>query len=172
MQTLSDVVELRSLVGDLGAGAELGLLCTQELLKPSYDATPKNCLTFAGTGGDGVHFGLLDLGHGVSDDSPVVMTVPMNFDRSNLVVGANIRDFLGLGIRHGYFCLEQLTYDRPHWVETLAQAHYANDLSASGIRALKAIEKAFQAKPWTAHDEHLTALQMEYGGRLLLPPLR
>lgn len=139
--TLSNLAALRSLMNDLGAGEEIGLLCTSELLPPTYDATPKNCLTFAGTGGDGVHFGFLDLGYGVSDDSPVVMTIPMNFDQPNLVVGASLRDFLGLGTRLGYFCLEQLVYHRPHSVAALDKATYSNDMSASGIYALKAIEK-------------------------------
>lgn len=171
MQTLSDLVALRSLLDDLGAGDEIGLMCAPELRASIYDVAPRNCLTFAGTGGDGVHFGLLDLGHGVSDASPVVMTVPMNFDQPNLVVGANLRDFLSLGIRRGYFSLEQLTYDRAHWVKMLDRANYAKDLSASGIRALKAIETAFKVKPWTAHDARLRALQTEYGGQLVLAPL-
>lgn len=169
MQTLTDLFALRALLVDLGGDYEIGLMCFQELLKPSYNQTPTNSLTFASTGGDGVHFGLLDLGHGVSDVSPVVMTVPMNFDQPNLVVGANLRDFLSLGIRQGYFYLEQLTYDRSNWVEALDRANFADDLTASGIRTLRAIEKAFNARPWARHEEHLRALELEYGEILLLP---
>ncbi len=41
-----------------------------------YWCTPSNSITFATTGGDGVHYGLLDIGSGFNDESPVVMTVP------------------------------------------------------------------------------------------------
>lgn len=48
-----------------------------------YDATPRDAITFASTGGDGVHF---SASLGVSGPH-IVMTVPMQFDRPNVVVG-------------------------------------------------------------------------------------
>jgi hypothetical protein len=72
-----------------------------------YDATPVNAVTFANTGGDGVHFSVLtDVGRA----TPVVMTVPMAWDSPNHVLGADIREFLSFGCRSGYFALEQLAY--------------------------------------------------------------
>ena len=41
-----------------------------------YNPTPQNTVVFAGTGGDGVHFSILQLNNEIQ---PIVMTVPMNF---------------------------------------------------------------------------------------------
>lgn len=98
----------------LGASADvaaetIGLLLEPNLARWSYEATPSRSLTFASTGGDGVHYSVLtDVGR----PGPIVMTVPMNFDEPNVVVGADLRDFLSLGCHFGYFALEQLVYDR------------------------------------------------------------
>ena len=94
--------------------AELGLIIHRHLDRLSYESTPSNVWTFASTGGDGVHFSLLDLGEGPTESSPVVMTVPMAFgDREpNWVLGESLRDFLALGRGIGYFSLDQLAYGR------------------------------------------------------------
>jgi hypothetical protein len=112
------VDEARGLLGDAweqlppafdAAGAALGMTADEAaesvglLLEPvperwSYDTTPRNSLTFASTGGDSVHYSVLtDAGR----PGPVVMTVPMNPDRPNVVVGADLRDFLALGCHSG-----------------------------------------------------------------------
>ena len=54
---------------------EIGLLLHSKSARTAYWCTPVNVVTFASTGGDGVHFSLLDLGDGAGDSSPVVMTV-------------------------------------------------------------------------------------------------
>src|SRR5687767_64611 len=63
-----------------------------------YHCTPLNSVTFASTGGDGVHFGFLHV-EGCSL-SPVVMTVPMS-DVHNFVVGESLFEFLCLGAKRG-----------------------------------------------------------------------
>lgn len=96
-----------------------GLLLEPVPAKWSYEATPASSITFASTGGDGVHYSVLtDAGR----PGPVVMTVPLNVDRPNLVVGADLRDFLGLGCHFGYFALEQLVYDVERTVRDIEAA--------------------------------------------------
>ena len=74
-----------------------------------YPTTPVNVTTFASTGGDAVHFSAINASHG-SGTAVVVMTVPMAFDNPNHIVGGDLREFLALGCRTGYFCLERLAY--------------------------------------------------------------
>jgi len=49
-----------------------------------YQNTPKNALTFASMGVDGVHFAVLKLGGVVREDSPVVQVSPM--DSNDVIV--------------------------------------------------------------------------------------
>lgn len=97
----------------------IGLIMQQDSVTEWYECTPKNCLTFASTGGDGVHFSILE-GYEL-DHSPVIITVPMNFDSPNMVIAENIQEFLNLGCRYGYFALEQLCYDFESTVQNIAE---------------------------------------------------
>ena len=45
-----------------------------------YQSTPKNALTFASMGVDGVHYAILRLEGQVRDDSPVIQVSPMDSD--------------------------------------------------------------------------------------------
>src|SRR6266446_6439094 len=45
-----------------------------------YQSTPKNALTFASMGVDGVHYAILKCRGAVRDDSPVVQISPMDSD--------------------------------------------------------------------------------------------
>src|SRR5438093_307787 len=45
-----------------------------------YKSTPKNALTFASMGVDGVHYAVVTRGGSVRDDSPVVQVSPMDSD--------------------------------------------------------------------------------------------
>ena len=89
-----------------------GLLLERPLRRWTYSCTPANALTFASTGGDGVHYGLLELIGAGAESWPVVMTVPMA-DTQNLVIAADLREFLGLGYHVGWFSLEGLVYGDP-----------------------------------------------------------
>ena len=109
----------------------IGLLLHDRLDRAGYTCTPANAMTFASTGGDGVHFSLLDVGDGIGEDSPVVMTVPMASE-PNRIAGENLRDFLSLGIRTGYFTLENLAYDR-EWPTTIEAAVGAVNAEFSGL---------------------------------------
>ena len=95
-----DLALLLLILQELGEdGCEaIGLLPMPSLRHSGYSAAPENSLSFASTGGDGVHFNFLRQADQPPISWPVVMTVPMSFDRPNLVVGSDLRDFLALGM--------------------------------------------------------------------------
>src|SRR5512133_3142334 len=90
-------------------GEPCGLFLERPLARWNYFCTPANSLTFASTGGDGVHYGFLRVSGVAPDSWPVVMTVPMA-DTHNLVVSADLKEFLGLGYNVRWFSLEGLVY--------------------------------------------------------------
>lgn len=153
----------------------IGLLLAWPLKPSAYDwCAPANVLRFAGTGGDGVHFGLLLLDGVLSEDSPVVMTVPMAMeDNTNFIVGANLSDFLALGSRRGYFFLEQLAY-KPDWLlNELADTEFGEDVSDEERELLTAIGDAFGLRPWGGQvANRLDWLKKEFFPLLALPPAR
>lgn len=145
------------------------------LLEPAgqfgYDATPLHTSTFACTGGDGVHFSLVHIDGMVTDDSPVIMTVPDGFEHRNIVVGSNLIEFLCLGCEIGYFPLEQLAFQFTETVEWLknpslwhAAAGYAPDDSRllDEVRLLAVMRREFSLRPWQKIEERLFQLQIEY----------
>jgi hypothetical protein len=95
-----------------------GLLPVRPLEYGDYFCTPVNSLCFARTGGDGVHFSILNY-TSESDTGPVVMTVPM-VSRNNIVVAENLEEFFAIGCRNGWFALEQLAYNESEVLEYYA----------------------------------------------------
>lgn len=83
--------------------------------------TPKEALTFACTGGDGVHFSFLSSEKIPSTVVPVVITLPA-CDQHNFVVAESIDEFLGLGYHVGWFALEAIAYDPEEALQCFAQA--------------------------------------------------
>jgi hypothetical protein len=155
----------------------IGLLLTEELDDIDYDSTPLNVSSFARTGGDGVHYSLLHIDGRVTDQSPVVMSVPMMGLKGNLIVGENLHDFLCLGCEVGYAWLEELVYD---WADALKSllhpdrvfidnggANYRADPTyQEQMRQLALLRDAFRLAPWTELESHLVDLQMRYKDRL------
>src|SRR5258705_9250050 len=95
-----------------GAGLlDMGLILSRAPEEVRSPETPKNSIAFASTGGDGVHYCLLAVEEQITEQSPVVMVVPCNSKKSQLIVGESLSDFLSLGCVIGYFFLEQLVYD-------------------------------------------------------------
>ncbi len=155
----------------------IGLILHYPLERNWYHNTPLNVSTFADTGGDGVHYSLLDLEGSLSDRSPVVMTVPMNWPDYNLVVGKDLHDFLCLGCQIGYFSLEQLTYgdskseliyDIEHPDEFFAQDIDAKDTPIMKHQ-LAALTSSFSLRPWTNIGEKLEGLQRQFGTLIKKP---
>lgn len=75
---------------------DLGLILQCDYF--AYDVTPYDVITFASTGCDGIHFGLLTDFGTVSDleDAFVVCISPMDFGSHIKIVARNIREFIGL----------------------------------------------------------------------------
>jgi hypothetical protein len=133
-----------------------------------YETTPANGLTFASTGGDGVHFSVL----GVEGDGAgvVVMTVPMAFDNPNHVVGASVSEFLALGCRTGYFTLEALAYEHGR-AELLAELDAAQPpADAHDAALLRHIVNEFDARPWPHVSRRLHELDETYRSSIQLRP--
>jgi hypothetical protein len=132
----------------------IGLLLQppDEPLPVTYEATPRQAITFASTGGDGVHF---SAAHGISG-AVIVMTVPMQFDRPNIAVGGTLREFLSLGCASGYFGLEQLAYDYTAAAAALA-GRVPEDEEAEQELAL--LRKRLGLTPWPAPRSRLDELQ-------------
>jgi hypothetical protein len=94
---------------DPGFGA-LGLILEPRPRVSAYSCTPTNCLTFAGTGGEGVHFSFVGQDGKVTERSPIVITIPEVF--ANFIGGESLFDFLCLGYHRGYFALETLDSEK------------------------------------------------------------
>jgi hypothetical protein len=158
----------------------IGLMLIRPLAKKYYDSTPVNSLSFAQTGGDGVHFSLVLLSGKVSEDSPVVMTVPMNYGKVNLIVGETLIEFLSLGEQLGYFFLEQLVYNEAETIEWLINPRefisreygvnpsgsFPPDSFREQERLLSVLREEFELKPWSNLKKRLDELQNKFLGML------
>jgi hypothetical protein len=124
--------------------------------------TPTNTIAFASTGGDDVHFSLIQHEKTLDDNSPVVMTVPMGGEdvrAINIILGSNLHEFLCLGCEHGYFDLEQLLYDRPGTIARLSSREQ-NDEEAK--ETLSVYRRDLGLKPWTEIGTRLLELDDQF----------
>jgi hypothetical protein len=124
-----------------------------------YDATPAGAIPFASTGGDGVHFSVVP----AAGAWPVVMTAPMAFTTPNHVVGGDLREFLALGCRIGYFGLERLAYSwgRQDLISTLqTTTEPVPDPHEQSL--LEALVAEFDLEPWHDVKARLAELQATY----------
>jgi hypothetical protein len=148
---------------DIGAVfGEVGLFLSP-LVQSAYECTPKDAMAFGWTGGDGVHFSLLQVGESL-ENAPVVMTVPMNFGAENLILGANLDDLLALGCMAGFDGLEQLVYERAHAIEVIADAQEIHATrKPHDSQLLSALIDEFNLKPWVDIATKLARLQVDFG---------
>lgn len=147
----------------------VGLILLAPPRNEGYWCTPTNSLTFATTGGGGTHYGLLATNGELTDLSPVVMTVPMS-DTPNTIVGANLKEFLALGCRYGYFALEQLVYDEDATLKELELARFDPEYEQHERDLLQRISSTFNLKPWQSPTEHLQQLQIRFAPEVQLLP--
>lgn len=134
----------------------------KDLDRDNYSSTPINSITFAGTGGDGVHFGLLHVDGNIVDTSPVIMTVPMMFNNPNVIVGESISEFLSLGCETGYFVLEQIAYGfREQNILDWFKNH-RNHMDDKEQELLQILKTEFDLKPWKNPEARLNELQEQY----------
>jgi hypothetical protein len=164
----------------------IGLILVRPMRNMGYESTPINSATFAETGGDGVHFGFLQVSNTISEDSPVVMTVPMQCDNPNVVVGCNLLEFLCLGSQIGYFPLEQLAYDwrtTVEWIEnpetyfeqgygSEASDPYFVELLKKKKHLLSLLTEEFGLRPWVSVEQRLGEIQAQFTSLLQLRTLQ
>lgn len=154
------------------AFAAAGLILLAPPHRYEYWCTPINSLTFATTGGDGVHYGLLNVSGEFTDFSPVVMTVPA-CEKPNTIVGANLKEFLALGCRYGYFSLEQLVYQPSQTLEELHCRRTNPEGTREERSLLDRLSSEFNLQPWVAPEHRLLELHaafFESVQQLPLPP--
>ena len=132
-----------------------------------YESTPANATSFATTGGDGVHYSWLTFDGVDAERAPIVMTVPMaSEERTNIIVGENLREFLNLGCRYGYFPLEQLAYDWDETIRELERQRVAPNAWPEKRRKLNMLTEALGLVPWPSPRQRLRALQDEFLPRI------
>lgn len=121
-----------------------------------YWATPTNSLTFATTGGDGCHFGVLLR---ASRPWPIVCTSPMSFDSPNLIVGESLEEFLDLGSLSGWFILDSVALKPDEASELLGPD---DDAWVEKSALLEAMRARFDLKPWSDLTRRLDELNDRY----------
>jgi len=144
--------------------------------------TPRNGRIFATTGGDGVHFCLLELAGRCDEESPVVMVVPCCPDQPRLIVGDTLLDFLALGSVTGFSFLEQLVYDFDEALGCLADratfvqhSYFGGCPPPEDVPALESeqailaeLKREFKLTPWNQPREKFAALQEKWGSSVEL----
>ncbi len=111
-----------------------------------YSATPLDVIPFAGTGGDGIHFGFLtDFGTAKDlSNAPIVCVSPSN-DPPIKLVAKNLTDFLGLVVTIGqaefldedYKTEEEIKTRLQEWDEVSEVDWKGNPLPKDEIRQMK-----------------------------------
>ena len=155
----------------------LGLKLDGQPDQSRYDwCTPKNCRTFASTGGNGVHFSLLLLGAG--KPTPAVVTNPGSGMGLSHVVGETLYEFLCLGSLRGFFALEQLQYNRdltemvftdPTWVPSEKWHHSAGFVPDEEDReVLDYLTRRLSLRHW-ADPKRFQELDKKYAPALIHP---
>jgi hypothetical protein len=160
---LATIDELSTRAGSSRAGFLLdhGLRFHDTLERWTYSSTPMNSVTFASTGGDGVHFGLLRSASISASDGPVIMTVP-TASRANHIIAGSINEFLGLGCARGWFSLEQLAYSPEDAFDL-----YARPESPTADRIFQLFDR-LALMPLALQPDRLEALAQLYAGSIEL----
>ena len=136
-----------------------GLIPVRPLERHPYFCTPKNSLTFAATGGDGVHYGMVQGVNQQGHPGPVVMTVPMATN-NNVIVAEDLDEFFSLGYYAGWSGLDEIVYRLDEAIK-----YYAGpdaDLSKEESTFLEMIRKEFQIQHIPLTKKRLEALEKLY----------
>jgi hypothetical protein len=129
-----------------------------------YESTPKNSVTFATTGGDGVHFGVLTDDKELNGRQPIVMTVPMV--SKNVILADTLDEFLGLGFHNGWFPLEQLVYSFDETIEYYSIQDDSLTIEQKNFLDLLRNELKISYSPLT--KERLEILGTQYNDKLIV----
>lgn len=129
-----------------------------------YDSSPVNTEVFARTGGDGVHYSILELTENIQ---PIIITVPMNFGNSmkdyNWIIGENLNEFLSIGFYNGWFPIEQLCNNN-EWVTNFyskedMEKGFLNDADTQFVNKLRT---KFGYKHIPLNNQRLKELERNY----------
>lgn len=129
-----------------------------------YDSSPINTEVFARTGGDGVHYSILEISEKIQ---PVVMTVPMNFGDSmrdyNWIIGENLNEFLSIGYFNGWFPIEQLCYDNEWAIDFYSKENMEEDYqNGADIQFVKKLRSKFGYDHIPLNNKRLNELADNY----------
>ncbi len=137
--------------------------CGIEPVRPlqhyGYFCTPHNSLTFARTGGDGVHFGIVTGSDGKVNAGPVVMTVPMGRIK-NVVVAEDLLEFFSIGYYTGWYALEEIAYDVDRAIEYFSGPDM--ELSRQELVFLEILRQELALKPVLLSKDRLKELEKRY----------
>lgn len=132
--------------------------------KAAYNCSPTNTKVFARTGGDGVHYSILEISEEIQ---PVVMTVPMNFGGSmrdyNWIIGENLNEFLSIGYYNGWFPIEQLCYGKKAIIDFYSTENMDEDFQKSAdIQFIKKLMNKWELVHVPLNIERLDQLADKY----------
>lgn len=85
------------------------------------------------------------------------------------IVGENLFGFLCLGVRRGYFALEQLAYNLEETLEAYTNPAWEPTSKHHDQQLLDFLAERLQLKPWDS-AQRFHDLQERYGGMLEYPP--
>ncbi|MGC4940608.1 hypothetical protein [Kribbella sp. DT2] len=115
-----------------------------------YVNSPRNAITFASTGGDGIHFCAL-FGPPDAPTTTIVLCVPLA-DEPNHVVGTSLPEFLALGCLTGYH-LDDLAYLGPNALPDGPE----NPEEPERVFLLNALTEEFGLSPCASEDHGVPA---------------
>ena len=146
---------------------DVGLLLDEPPVAHHYAwCTPTNVLTFARTGGDGVHYSYLPSWGGLDGIDPVFMTLPCDSGRT-VVVAESFEEFFAHGYHVGWFSLEQIVYQGERAVPYFAAPDPQQSPQAEALLQLLRERLFIEREPLSL--ARFETLQDLYLGALTLP---
>ena len=131
-----------------------------------YDEpTPFNAWTFAATGGNGVHFSLVRVEGRSKAALPVVMTAP-EWGGFNMIVGADLDEFLGLGTFRLFSRLEYLAPEPQAYARAYDLHEPWPDDREDVLWLRHQFAGAMGLRPWADVPGRLNQLQREFSPAL------
>lgn len=126
-----------------------------------YDSDPINTTPFASTGVDGVHYSFLHVDGKITESSPVVNVLPMDFDEPFEIAGLDLHDFLGGIVGNGRLVNE--------WCEQNLIGYKGERAQIAKSRELhERIQKHFGVRPWTCESRRFRTLQRDHLHKLVI----
>jgi len=145
-----------------------GLILEMPPIEQHYWCTPTNVVTFASTGGDGVHYSYLKDFDSFNGTLPIIMTLPCA-DENNVVIAESFEEFFDLGYYVGWFSLEQLVYQEERAIGYFSKPdEEQRDYVESRLAYLR---EALQIRPVPPDMARLSKLRKQYFDLLRIPEL-